>query len=285
MTSPRILQLCADDFGLSDGVDLAVLDLIRRGRLSATSCMMAGQSLVAHAHELSALRGRADIGLHITLTDLAPLGAMPKFAPGGRPPALNRVMLLALTGQLDGAEISAEIARQIERFTSIFGGPPDFVDGHQHVHVLPVIRRALFDQFRNGTLPPTTAIRNCAEPVTRIIQRGIEVPKALLISLLSAGIGRTAARLGVPTNDSFRGVTAFAIDQPFGPTFRRFLAGDGMRPLAMCHPALPGFASDPTDVIPVARTLEYAYFASDEFIDDLTAADITIARHPRGECP
>jgi predicted glycoside hydrolase/deacetylase ChbG (UPF0249 family) len=281
MSDATTLQLCADDFGLSEGVDRAVLALIADGRLTATSCMMAGQALDRDAAQLARLRPLADIGLHLTFTDLAPLGAMPTFAPDGRPPALADLMRRAFTGQLDAPEIRSEIGRQIDRFEAVFGFPPDFVDGHQHVHVLPTIRGALLDQFCNGRLPRTTAIRNCAEPVASILRRGIEVPKALLISALSTGIATAARHLAVPTNDSFRGITAFATDRAFAATFRRFLTGPGTSPLAMCHPALPGFAPDPTDAIPVARTLEYAYFASAAFLDDLTAAGISLGLRPR----
>jgi hypothetical protein len=98
---------------------------------------------------------------------------------------------------------------------------------------------------------------------------------------LSAGIATTAAKLGVPTNDSFRGVTSFSTDQPFGPAFRRFLDGSGDRPLAMCHPGLSGYPADPTDVIAAARPLEYAYLAGDEFAEDLAAANVVIRRHRR----
>ena len=39
-TAPRRIWLCADDYGLSDGVNRAIRDLIERGRLNATSVMM-----------------------------------------------------------------------------------------------------------------------------------------------------------------------------------------------------------------------------------------------------
>ncbi len=278
--SPSI-TLCADDFGLSDGIDLAILDLIGRGRLSATSCMMAGRSLETHAAELTRLRSHVAVGLHVTFTDLPPLGPMPRLAPSGRPPSLNEILVRAFTGRLDYAEIEAEIRRQIDRFKRVFGVAPDFVDGHQHVHLLPVIRRALLEQVRNGELPAQTAIRNCSEPGVAIVRRGVEVPKTLLISVLSTGLSRAAAALGMPTNDSFRGVTAFAADPPFGSLFRRFLTGPGQRPLVMCHPGLAGYSPDPTDVIASARIGEYAYLASDQFAADLVSAGVAIARPRR----
>ncbi|MDR3497477.1 MAG: ChbG/HpnK family deacetylase, partial [Ancalomicrobiaceae bacterium] len=52
MPELTILQLCADDFGLSEGIDRGILALIADGRLSATSCMVAGPALATHAGEL-----------------------------------------------------------------------------------------------------------------------------------------------------------------------------------------------------------------------------------------
>jgi predicted glycoside hydrolase/deacetylase ChbG (UPF0249 family) len=39
---PRRIWLCADDYGLSPGVNRAIRDLIERGRLNATSVMVVG---------------------------------------------------------------------------------------------------------------------------------------------------------------------------------------------------------------------------------------------------
>ena len=283
MADARILALCADDFGLSDGVDGAIIDLIGRGRLSATSCMVGGQSISRNAASLVATAaGRADIGLHLTFTDLSPLGPMPRFAPAGQPPSLGQLLRRAYTGGLDATEIAAEVGRQIERFGEIFGRAPDFVDGHQHAHLLPPVRASMWQAFRSGQLPKSAWVRNCAEGAPAIRARGIEVPKCLFISLLSSGMAAGADRLGIATNDSFRGITAFRTDQPFGPTFARFLSGPGLKPLAMCHPGLPDHTPDPTDAIPIARTLEYAYFSSDAFAADLAAANLRIGRWGRG---
>jgi predicted glycoside hydrolase/deacetylase ChbG (UPF0249 family) len=45
-TAPlRRIWLCADDYGLSEGVNRAIRDLIGRGRLNATSVMVVGPSI------------------------------------------------------------------------------------------------------------------------------------------------------------------------------------------------------------------------------------------------
>lgn len=273
-----ILQLCADDFGLSEGVDRGILALLSEGRLSATSCMVAGPMLETHAGALLALADRVNIGLHLTFTDLPPLGLMPSMSPDGVPPTLSTLMRRAFILSLDYAEIAAEIRRQAARFKAVFGRAPDFVDGHQHVHIFPVFRRALWAAFDDGTFARTTAVRDCHESAAAIVRRGIEVNKTLFISALALGMKGAARRRGVPVNDSFRGVTAFHDDRDFGATFRPFLTGAGSQPLAMCHPAMPGFEPHPSDVIASARVREFAYFSSDRFLADLAAAGLRIGR-------
>ena len=41
-TPPRRIWLCADDYGLSPGVNRGIRELIERGRLNATSVMVVG---------------------------------------------------------------------------------------------------------------------------------------------------------------------------------------------------------------------------------------------------
>ncbi len=272
------LVLCADDFGLSREIDAAILELIERGRLTATGCMVAGPCLEADAPRLALLATRADIGLHLALTELAPLGPMPRFSPDGRPQSLGSVLGRGLTGRLDPSEMRAEIGRQVGRFREIFGRAPDFVDGHQHVHLLPAVRSGLLAAFADGTLDPaTTWVRDCHDPALAIMRRGVEVPKALFVSLLSWGLAGAARARGVRVNDGFRGITGFAADGGFRRTFARFLEGPGRLPLAMCHPAMPG-GDAAGDAIAGARRDEYAYFAGDDFPADLAAAGVRLVR-------
>ena len=41
--------------------------------------------------------------------------------------------------------LAAEIASQLRAFSDLFGRPPDFVDGHQHVQLFPQISGALLE--------------------------------------------------------------------------------------------------------------------------------------------
>ena len=47
MTDLRRIVLCADDYGISPGVNAAIRELVARGRLNATSAMVVAPSLTA----------------------------------------------------------------------------------------------------------------------------------------------------------------------------------------------------------------------------------------------
>lgn len=274
----RPVVLCADDYGLAPGVSRAIAELIADGRLSATSCMTISPFWPDHAQWLKPLRGRADIGLHLTFTDQKPLGPMPDLAPDGRLPPLGRLLGRALTRRLDPQEIRREVGRQIDAFEAAWGAPPDFIDGHQHVHQLPVIRDALLFHIRNRLADSRPYIRCCNEPLTAILRRGIDPFRAAVISLLGRGLRRRLARGGIAHNDSFRGVYDFSPRIPYPELFRRFLADAGPRTLIMCHPGLVDDALRAADPLTGQRETEYRYFLSDEFAGLLQTADFRLAR-------
>ena len=69
----RPLLLCADDFGLTPGIDQAIAGLVRAGRLVAFSCLSNGPAWAADAAQVAGLRRQAQAGLHFNLTEGRPL--------------------------------------------------------------------------------------------------------------------------------------------------------------------------------------------------------------------
>lgn len=270
------IVLCADDYAIAPGVSRAILALIDEGRLSATSCLAVSPFWPEHANWLRPRAPRADIGLHLALTDLRPLGPMPRLAPQGRLPPLTRLLGIALTGGLDRDEIAGEVDRQIDRFTLAFGRPPDFIDGHLHVHQLPVVRDIVVDRLR-GKLP-SAYVRVCDEPLGAILRRGTAPARALVISLLGRGLRRRVDRLGIAANRRFAGVRNFDEERPYRELFRRFIADapDGL--LVMCHPGTADAALAEVDPVTYPREDEYRYLGSRECLDDLAEARIAVAR-------
>jgi chitin disaccharide deacetylase len=274
---PRPVVLCADDYAIAPGVSLAILELINGGRLSATSCMTVSPFWPEHAAWLRSHTGAADIGLHLTLTDLAPLGPMPRLAPEGRLPPLPRLLALALARRLDRDEVAHEVDRQIERFIAAFGGPPDFIDGHLHVHQLPIVREIVVDRLCRA-LPPGTYVRVCDEPTSDILRRRIAVPRALVISRLGRALRRRVRQLGIPANLRFAGVRDFDEADPYRSLFLRFIQDAPDCLLVMCHPGMADRELAAADRVTTQREEEYRYFLGQEFLADLTRANVVLAR-------
>ncbi len=253
------IVLCADDYGIAPGVGRAIRDLLDRGRLSATSCMVVSPDFAAEGPLLAPYVGRADIGLHLTLTQERSLG---------------RLMLAAYTGRLDRQATAAEVEGQIARFTRVMGRPPDFIDGHQHVHLLPGVREAVAAAAgRTGAY-----LRLTDEPLPSIARGGISPGKAAFLSLLSRPLARRAKQLGLVRNRGFRGARSFAEPGPFGALFRRMIVRAPAGCLIMCHPGLVDAELSARDSVTQSREAEYRYLLSEEFLADLAAANLRLVR-------
>src|SRR5262249_42228459 len=141
----RHIWLCADDYGISPAVSAAIRELVGRGLINATSVMVLTPSFSAgEAKSLQEAAGaRAAIGLHLTLT--APFRPLSDFAPrrDGAFLPLKGMAGRALVHRLDEARLETEITSQVAAFRKAFGRAPDYVDGHQHIHVFPQIADAL----------------------------------------------------------------------------------------------------------------------------------------------
>jgi hypothetical protein len=275
----RHIWLCADDYGISPGVDTAIRDLIVRGRLNATSVMVAapsfGRSAATALDNLNSEHKRVAIGLHVTLT--GPFGPLSReFRPlvDEAFPPLASMLQRALLRRLDRSALQAEVTLQLQAFIQAFGRPPDFVDGHQHVHLFPQVRDAVPAAVRQAA--PDAWLRQCGRqsPLrSRFADR-----KALLLDVLSRGVRRRAAALGIRTNTAFAGTYDFGDPADFAALFPRFLQDLPDGSLVMCH---PGFVDDELrrlDPLTTLREREYAYFISDAFPRVLAAHGVALAR-------
>lgn len=265
----RNIVLIADDFAISEGVSEGIAQLAHARRLSGTSALVTLPRWLRDGVELAALRDHVAIGLHVNLTLGAPLGPMRGLAPSRVLPDIGTLIKGALTRRIDQDEVEAEISRQLVHFADITGHKPDFIDGHQHTHALPVIRGALIAAvarfYRDGMHKPL--IRVPGDTLRVIMSRPGARAKALLLAGLSAGFSSTLATAGLPANDSFAGVTGFGASDA---DVRRDLAaaaqGSGRLHLVMCHPGQPSAELAELDPITTRRAAELAVLAQDNVL-------------------
>ena len=204
-----------------------------------------------------------DIGLHLDLTE-SPLLA-------GSRRRLPSLIGRSLLRRLDAADIRSEIRAQLDAFEQVLGHGPAFVDGHRHVHQLPVVRRELLDELvarYRGNSPWLRSTRHAAAGWPAVIKaRGIE-------ALGARAFNASARRMGFAQNNRLLGVYGFK-----GGTarFRKLLAGwirsARDADLLMCHAGLRPHQGDP---LGAARQAEYEVLAGAEFGAMLRGSAVTL---------
>jgi predicted glycoside hydrolase/deacetylase ChbG (UPF0249 family) len=253
--------LCADDFALHPAVDAAVVALAQVARLSATSCMTTAPRWPQAAQLLAPMRPTLQVGLHWNLTE----------GHGQPAPTLLQVLAQAYSGRLGGAKSQDSLQRQLDAFEQHAGSPPDFVDGHQHIHQLPGLRQALLKVLYSRYGAHATWIRS-----TQPAQRGAD--KATIVALLGGySLHRALNRASLRHNPYFFGVYGFNALTPeaYGVYMAHWLRSAPPGTLIMCHPANAPVTGD---AISAQRTIEYAYLASPAFGELLQSCDVQLVQ-------
>ena len=253
MPAHRAFILCADDYALHPHVDAAVEQLCLAGRLSATSCMTTAPRWQAAAPRLQALRPRLSVGLHFNVTE----------SHGGAVPAqaLGRVIRQAYAGQWTAAHMQSLWTQQLDAFEQALGTPPDFIDGHQHVHQLPGMRDAMLHVLQQRYSAHDMPWVRSTSPVGALWRS----PKATVIALLGGWQStRRWRKAGLPLNQGFGGVYSFdaSTAQAYGARMEQWLQQVQNGSLLMCHPATQPVEGD---AIGMQRSVEFAYLASESF--------------------
>ena len=273
----RRIWLCADDYGLADGINRAIRDLIARGRLNATSVMVVGAAIgraeVAALQDAAANSPRCAIGLHATLTaPFRPLTMYYRPVDGGLFLPFPNLLRAGLLRRLDPEMIEDELLAQLAAFKELFGRAPDFVDGHQHAQLFPQVRDAFLRAVKQAA--PAAWVRQGGR---RKPLAGLGAPKALVLDVLSAQFRKRAARAGIPFNPAFAGAYDFSKEPDFAVLMDEFLAELPDGGLVMCHPGFVDETLRGLDPLTTQREAEHAYLASDRFPALLAANKVTLS--------
>ena len=247
------LTVCADDYALSPAVTQGILEAVAAGRLNAVGAMTNRPYWPESARLFEPYANRCQLGLHLNFTCGAPLSHMAALAPDGRLPDARRLMMFR-----GKAEIQAEIMAQIDAFRAHYDRPPQFIDGHQHVHVLPNVRGELFAALEAQGLRGKLWLRDPSDRLSRILRRGFNIRKALLVALLARGFGAQARALGYVTNDGFSGFSSFD-GENYPREFAASLRAMGSDHLLMCHPGHIDDELRHVDRVVESREVELAF--------------------------
>ena len=210
MTMTKRIILCADDYGMSPEVSEGILQLVKLKRLSAVSCMSNYDNWQASAQYLKPFYGQVNIGLHFNLSG-----------------ALSKTIALSYLRLLSPQKIKKTLQEQYDLFVDQMGFMPDYLDGHQHIHALPIIRDVVVAFWREKC--PGKPIR-----CTRTPQRFF---KARVINCLGAkALARLLKRHNIPHNGRLLGIYNFKNSQDYAQYFKAFLVQANDGDMIMCHP-------------------------------------------------
>ena len=147
----------ADDFGLTRGINQAIVELHSAGVLTSATLMARGPAF-QHAVELAHRHPELGVGCHVVLTDGVPVSepaSIPTLLDRNRRTfrhSLNDFLFAAVCGKIDPTELEHEIVAQIHvlqrarlRVTHL--------DTHKHTHTLPQIARALLRAAERTGVP------------------------------------------------------------------------------------------------------------------------------------
>jgi predicted glycoside hydrolase/deacetylase ChbG (UPF0249 family) len=273
----KSIILCADDYGQSAAISQAIIQLLQKNRLSATSCLTTSPLWPAHAQWLKELQVPAQIGLHFNLTERKPLSQAMGNETSGTFFTLPKLLLKAYLRKLNFNAIFAELNAQIDAFEARIGHLPDYLDGHQHVHQFPVIRDVVFKIYdsRLGHRPGFY-IRCVNDPLALLRAGRNAYLKKIIIQLSGASsFKKQLLQRKIPHNTSFSGIYNFKKSCDYSNLFNQFLKQITNDGLIMCHPGLEE-KNTRDDVIYHSRPDEYHYFMSTAFLEACSAEQISI---------
>lgn len=223
----------ADDFGITEGTNRAILDAHRAGIVTSTSLLANGYAF-DHAVELARQYPSLGVGVHLTLTEGPPVATkIPALlASDGNLPLSNQPFVRALiAGRLPRDAIRREFEAQVGRVVAA-GLKPTHLDGHKYIHLLPGITPIAVDVARQFAVSAMRIPRRIVDSPSRVSR----LPGMLILVAMGALAYRVARQAGLRTSDRLVGfVDTGHLSRE---TIRRLLARPrpGVTEL-LCHPA------------------------------------------------
>jgi len=156
----------ADDFGLTAGVNRAIIEL-HAAEVLTSATLMAQAPATEQAVEMARAMPTLGVGCHVVLVDGAPvleptaLRTLVNQETGSLYPTLGSFLKRLLTGRIRPKEIETEAAAQIALLQS-YGLRLTHVDTHKHTHMFPSVLRPLLRAARAAGIH---SVRNPFEPL------------------------------------------------------------------------------------------------------------------------
>lgn len=173
----RRLIVNADDFGLTAGVNRAILEAHTDGVVTSAT-LMANGSAFENAVALAVPARKLSVGCHVVLVDGMPVAEPASVATllaGNHAPStasrfyskISGFAARAILRRFDRDQLVSEIVAQIRKIQAA-GIQVTHLDTHKHTHIFPTILSSLVRAARTCGIP---AIRNPVVPVAALRAR------------------------------------------------------------------------------------------------------------------
>jgi predicted glycoside hydrolase/deacetylase ChbG (UPF0249 family) len=223
---PRLI-VNADDFGLTCGINRAILELHKAGVVTSATLMVRAPATEDAIH-IARATPTLGVGCHIVLLGGTPVlppqqvSSLVDPATGGFLTKIAPFVRRLFTGRIRSFEVEAEVTAQI-RFLQGRGLSLTHVDAHKHVHAFPQVLRPILRAARACGI---SRIRNPFEPLWAIratTSAGfLRAAQVCGIQTLHSTWSRILAEEGFATTEGTLAVTGTGVlDEPM---LRRLLA-------------------------------------------------------------
>lgn len=143
------LIMNGDDFGITRGVNAAMIDCFSKGYLSSTS-MMVNMPAAKEASELMKACPKLSVGIHLNLTVGKPLTDCPSLVKADG--TFNKNMLKD-SSMVDVKEMECELRAQMERFIALTGQKPTHINSHHGIEQIRGAEAIVCQLSREYDLP------------------------------------------------------------------------------------------------------------------------------------
>lgn len=208
----------ADDFGLSRGVNRAIVECHQLGIVTSAT-LMANSAAFDDAVALARENPRLSVGCHVTLMDcqpVLPVDEVGSLLNGGREfyRTITEFAPRAILGRFRASQVEAEATAQFQRIQRA-GIKISHFDAHKHAHMFPAIAEPLLRAAQRCGIP---AVRNPFErPVplrySTVLSSKFRIRWAEVVALrqFQSRFERLAHRYGIQTTTGSIGIVATGV--------------------------------------------------------------------------
>jgi predicted glycoside hydrolase/deacetylase ChbG (UPF0249 family) len=209
MMPSRQLLVVADDFGIGPEVSRGILELMRLGTVTSTVLLVNSPFAEESVRRWKKAGCIGEMGWHPNLTmdePVAPHGTVSSLLDRqGKLASLGISLARMAAGKLRYGDVIRELDAQYRRFCDLVGHAPSLLNGHKHIHVFPMVSRALTEVLERWQIRPY--VRRVVEPWRCIkMIRGARV-KRLFLSTLGHAAAKRQDRAGFLGNEYLAGIT------------------------------------------------------------------------------